>query len=259
MLTRDFLDERLVPELEQGTVQYHDHIRRYLFAQQFVAGKKVLDVACGTGYGSAILQRANTSKVISIDIDARALRYAKRRWSNLSLFQGNATNLPIASTSVDVVISFETLEHISEPHLFLKEIHRIIHPTGFFILSTPNRKLASPESTLPFSPYHAFEPTLDELKELLDSAQWTIERLHGMMHSERIKLKTPSKPFSRQENIIAWSAYFRYLVSRLLPPALYARLRKSEPIDISDSILIETADETSAYFVAVCRPTGKIL
>src|SRR5471032_1723176 len=118
-LSKAFLDERHVPELESGTTQYFDHIRRYLFAQQFVAGRTVLDIACGTGYGSHMFHLARAKQVISIDISAEALAYASARWGAAGFLAGDASAVPLKSASVDVIVSFETLEHLPEPNKFL--------------------------------------------------------------------------------------------------------------------------------------------
>ena len=108
MLTRSFLDERLVPELEYGTIQYFDHMRRYLFAQQFVQGKRVLDIATGTGYGSDILNRGGAAQVFGIDLDIQALKYAARKWQAAQLLQADAAAIPFGDRSIDVVVSYET-------------------------------------------------------------------------------------------------------------------------------------------------------
>src|SRR4051794_425671 len=105
LLGRDFLDERLVPELEVDTVQYFDHIRRYLFAQQFARGKVVADIACGSGYGSDILLRAHAQQVFAIDISPNALIYARARWKHIHFLQGDAARLPLGTSTIDTVVS----------------------------------------------------------------------------------------------------------------------------------------------------------
>lgn len=258
MLTRDFLDERLVPELDADTVQYYDHIRRYLFAQQFVQGKRTADIACGTAYGSVMLQQAGATSVIGVDLSSDALRYAIRRpdrhGSEVLLVQADGLKLPLQTGSIDVVVSFETVEHIPTPEQFLNEIRRILSPGGLLIVSVPNRAVASPGSDTPFSPYHAFEPTLSELKTLITANGFHLRALHGMTHSIRSRslLRGATGKFSRQPRIIAWSAYLRRTLIDLIPPILYQRIRQAPPLSISDSILTDQADEHSSYFVCVC-------
>src|SRR5258708_35164707 len=95
LLTKDFLAERLVPELEPETVQYFDHVRRYLFAQQFVGGRTALDIACGTGYGAHILRLGRAKQVIGIDINSEVVGYAGARWGAAGFLSGDATALPL--------------------------------------------------------------------------------------------------------------------------------------------------------------------
>ena len=258
LLRQSFLDEHLVPELEQGTVQYFDHIRRYLLAQQYAAGKVILDIACGTGYGSAILQQSGAKQVISADISPAVLTYAARQWSTGCFVQANAQQLALAPQSIDLIVSFETLEHLPEPRLFLAEAKRILKRSGTLILSTPNRAIASPGSATPFSPFHAFEPTLPELRSLLTDAGWTITALHGITHSARAeRLIHPAQaPYPRRDNRIAWAAYLRLWFTSLMPPLLFnwlSRQRHIPTLTIADSVLVEHATESSAYFVAVCE------
>jgi len=258
LLSKDFLDERLVPELETGTAQYFDHIRRYLFAQQFVQKKTVLDVACGTGYGSNILRLGRARQVISIDISPAALRYASRQWGVRGLLQADATCLPLRSGIIDVIVSFETLEHLAAPDSFLSEAARLLRPAGTLILSTPNRAMASPGSLIPFSPYHTFEPTLPELELLLKNAGWQIVELYGIVHSPRLEaiIAPASQAFAKTGNQIAWAAYLRRWLQNILPGALYqwqSRVRHIPQFGIEDSILTRQADEKSSYFVVRCQ------
>lgn len=258
MLTRDFLDERLVPELEADTVQYFDHVRRYLFAQQYVQGKRTADIACGTAYGTVMLQQAGAASVIGVDLSIEALRYAvrlpDRREARVVLVQADGLKLPLLTGSIDVVVSFETLEHIPTPDRFLTEIKRVLSPGGLLIASVPNRAVASPGSATPFSPYHAFEPTLSELQALIRENGFEIHALHGLTHSARSRslLDSANARFSKQPRVIAWSAYMRRTLIGLLPPIVYQRIRRAPLLSISDSILTEVAREDSSYFVCVC-------
>lgn len=258
LLTRDFLDERLVPELEYGTVQYFDHVRRYLLAQQYVGGRRVLEIACGTGYGGEILRQGSAQQVIGIDLSLDALRYTMSQWPYSQVIQGDAGCLPLPSASLDAIVSFETLEHLSEPGTFLSEAKRLLRTDGLLILSTPNRAVASPDSDTPFSPYHAFEPTLDELRDLLTDSDFTILAMHGLTHSARAQalIRSASAPFQRQPNQIAWVAYLRMWIRAVLPPLIIdwlGRRRQIPVLDISDSVLTQDASTESAYFVAVCQ------
>lgn len=258
-LSRDFLNERLVPELEFGTVQYFDHLRRYLFAQQYVAERYVLEIACGTGYGADILRRGHAQEVFSLDISLPALRYAQHLQPVGSYACADALDLPLGQQSFDVIISFETLEHLPNPQRFLHEALRVLRPGGMLILSTPNRAVVSPGSTTPFSPYHSFEPTLEELRSLLTTSGWQIEALHGMMHSPAAApLAQPAQgPYAREEAARpAWGAYLRRWVSDWLPPILMRALQTWRAIPvlmIADAVLQQQATEDCSYFVAVCR------
>jgi 2-polyprenyl-3-methyl-5-hydroxy-6-metoxy-1,4-benzoquinol methylase len=256
-LSRAFLDERLVPEMEADTVQYFDHLRRYLFAQTFVWGKTVLDIACGTGYGSDILRRGGAREVISLDLSAQALAYAANRWKALRLCQADAGRLPLPAGSSEVVVSFETLEHLPDPDAFLREVARVLTPDGVFVLSTPNRALASPGSVVPFSPYHTFEPLEAELRDLLVRNGWHLQAMYGMKRSSAVPPPTHSdRVIVRADNPKpAWGAYLRRWLRAWLPPAIYHLLQRARHIptlDIADALITEST-ENATYFLVVAR------
>lgn len=257
MLSRAFLDERLVPELAQDTVEYFDHLRRYLLAQSYVQGKRVLDIACGTGYGSDILAKGGARHVLSFDLSAEALRYARQRWQASYFSQADALQLPLAEHSLDVIVSFETLEHLPDPQAFLAEARRVLVPQGILILSTPNRLAASPNSDSPYSPYHAFEPTLAELQALLTRAGVHIQHIYGMGYSEQARalVRPAHAPYGKNTGV-AWTAYLRYGLTRLLPPALMDLLRtwrRIPRLSLADSCIFQDASDASSYFIAVCQ------
>ena len=135
----EFTGERFIP----GTAGeiWHEHWHRYHFAAPLVAGQDVLDVACGEGYGSALLA-ARARSVIGADIAPGAVEHARSRYAaipNLEFRQADCAALPFAAASFDAVVSFETIEHILTQAPFLDEIRRVLRPDGFLILSCPNK------------------------------------------------------------------------------------------------------------------------
>lgn len=117
------------------------HLRRYEFALAHAAGRRVLDAASGTGYGSRILMLpGGASEVVGVEIDPRAADYATRRHGQpgVTFIAADATDTPFPDRSFDLITSFETIEHLLEPGALLDEFSRLLRPGGMLILSTPN-------------------------------------------------------------------------------------------------------------------------
>jgi SAM-dependent methyltransferase len=135
-----FTGERYTPGLDWPDVSC-EHWHRYLWAAGQVAGLRVLDLACGEGYGSALLART-AARVTGIDSSADAIAHAARtyRAANLRFVQGRAGHVPIAEEScVDVIVSFETIEHLDaeEQRRLIAEARRLLQPSGVLLISTP--------------------------------------------------------------------------------------------------------------------------
>ncbi|MGC8889892.1 MAG: methyltransferase domain-containing protein [bacterium] len=164
----DFTGERMVPGKADSATELQ-HINRYKFAKELVKGMSVLDVACGEGYGSNML--AETAKeVIGVDISKETIEQARRKYvkKNLCFKVMNAEELSFEDSYFDIVVSFETIEHLERPYKFLKEIKRVLKDGGLFIVSTPNRDLASLGSPIPLNKFHKEEWTLEQFKKLID-------------------------------------------------------------------------------------------
>ncbi len=134
--------ERMVPEISDPCT-FWEHIDRYRFASRWVQNKRVLDIAAGEGYGTRGLLEAGAKHVIGIDIDAEVCEHASKRYG-LEVHQGNAEHIPVDDNSVDVVVSFETIEHVPNAERFIQEIFRVLVPGGTVIISTPETDLYSP-------------------------------------------------------------------------------------------------------------------
>jgi 2-polyprenyl-3-methyl-5-hydroxy-6-metoxy-1,4-benzoquinol methylase len=123
---------------EAGGLHIED-LERYRFAARRVAGLRVVDVACGSGYGSRILAGAGARFTLGID-RARAAMAAAKKFAlpgRLQFVQASGDRLPLGAASVDLVVSIETFEHVREPGALLHEIRRVLKPGGQAVISTP--------------------------------------------------------------------------------------------------------------------------
>jgi len=154
--------ERFLPEEATPPWIRAEHMARFAFASKFVKGATVLDCACGSGVGSRLFSDSQAKKVIALDLSDAALISAADRCagSRVMLARADAMALPIRDESVDVVVSFETFEHLPEPERFLDESRRVLVPGGLLVCSTPNRTVYSPghgPRSIPWNRYHTRE------------------------------------------------------------------------------------------------------
>ncbi|AEE46640.1 class I SAM-dependent methyltransferase [Cellulomonas fimi] len=155
--------ERMVPELHRPSLMYAEHVTRYVAAAELVRGKRVLDIASGSGYGGHLLAETAAS-VVGVDVSAQAVAYAQEKFArdNLEFRQGDATQIPLDDASVDVVTTFETIEHVEDYRAFVAEIDRVLAPGGVAIISTPNDL-----EFIEGNHYHLHEFVYDELLDLV--------------------------------------------------------------------------------------------
>jgi len=155
--------ERMMP-LDAHARIFWEHIERYRFARGFVQGKHVLDIACGEGYGTAALAKAGASSVIGVDIAPDICEQARRNYG-LDVRTGDAQAIPLPDQSIHLVVSFETIEHVPDPCIFLRECARVLVPEGELIVSTPNQLIYS--SCGHQNPFHHIEFNRAEFLDLL--------------------------------------------------------------------------------------------
>ena len=176
--------ERIEPGEMHGKC-YLQHLGRSEFASQSAQGKEVLDVACGTGYGAPILVAAGARRYRGVDISAAAIGIAESLYRvspKISFMLGDASRLDgIEDGTIDVVVSFETIEHLADPRRFLAGLRRVLVPGGTLIVSTPNRAVRDPGGNVnstPANPFHLREWNTSEFTQLLGDC-FTVEEVLG--------------------------------------------------------------------------------
>jgi len=147
-----------------------EHLHRYIEAKKFVKpGNYVLDIACGSGYGANILSEVPQTIIYAGDIDGNSIAGCKTEWKDnksVCFEVMDATSLRFNNDFFDVIISLETIEHLTGYRKMVAEFARVIKPDGVVIISTPNIKVSSPDGKI-INPYHTQEFTYDELKDIL--------------------------------------------------------------------------------------------
>ena len=154
--------ERMMPQTASAA-NFWEHVYRYRWAARYASGQRVLDVACGEGYGTAALQRAGAASVIGVDISPRACEHASRTYG-IEALCAPAHSIPIPDASIDLIVSFETIEHLPSPPGFVLECFRLLAPGGRFIVSTPNRPVYRETFS---NPHHCSEMDQPEFIHLL--------------------------------------------------------------------------------------------
>jgi SAM-dependent methyltransferase len=164
----EFTGERVIPGQVNDDL-WAEHMARYAFAARLAGQARVLDIGCGTGYGTAELaQHAKSST--GIDVSAEAISYAREHYPlpNTTFLAASATALPFSSASFDLITAFEVIEHLPNWHDLLIEARRLLHPNGTFLVSTPNRLYyAESRAADGPNPFHAHEFEFTEFRDAL--------------------------------------------------------------------------------------------
>jgi len=240
--------ERLVLGQKQNNIIIDEHLIRYEFAKQFAAGKKVIDIACGSGYGAKILADGGAREVIGIDTDGTAIEMAIKNYSQAKVAyqQGNAESFQIDGEAADLIVSFETIEHLANQDDFLKNLKRNLKQDGYLIISTPNRDISKNKN-----PFHVKELNQEEFIAILQKyfqQVCLLKQVNGMATA----IMAPNKQsgegkifFTNQgqpEYFIAFCSDrelpsgLNNIIAASINPAALANLRNNPILRLSDKI-----------------------
>lgn len=179
----DFDLERIIPDqlssdpYERETFEIH--AARYRFAGRWVAGKRVLDLACGVGYGSAILREAGATSVTGVDLSPEAIAYARGRYAAPGIeFVVSDGNQFTPERPFDVVVSLESIEHVPDARGFVRRLAGFLAPGGHLIGSVPTTLSTD------VNPYHLHDFSATEFRALFGEVGLTI--VDEMTQSQRV-------------------------------------------------------------------------
>jgi ubiquinone/menaquinone biosynthesis C-methylase UbiE len=222
-----FTGERFLPSCD-GEIAY-EHWHRYAFARRFVQGKRVLDAACGEGYGTSLLA-AVAASAVGVDIDLSTIAQAQQKYgegTRVRFVATSCTGLPLPSATFDVIVSFETIEHLSaeEQPDMLAEFARVLAPSGVLIMSSPNKRLYSDARGYK-NPYHLQELYREEFARLLGRRfpvqRWYHQRMaywSGIWPESEAKEESESASTSHE--LEAWIGDADNIVPYAAPEGMY--------------------------------------
>jgi SAM-dependent methyltransferase len=187
--------ERIVPGTIEWDAFYANHIGRYQFAKERINdlnATDILDAACGVGYGSFLLGADDRLKITGVDNSKDALDVAGTHYKrkNIEFRKDDCHTLTNASDAgpFDCIVSFETLEHLPRPEVFIESCFENLSASGELIVSTPNQLVSSPEGKIDWE-FHEKEYTPGEFVRILSAAGFSSVNLFGQQMTSIGKLR----------------------------------------------------------------------
>jgi 2-polyprenyl-3-methyl-5-hydroxy-6-metoxy-1,4-benzoquinol methylase len=229
--------ERIVPDATSPGILAL-HLKRYELAASYAAGMRVLDAACGVGYGSAYLAEV-AAEVVGVDIDAESVAYAGDRYAapNLRFEQMDVTALSFDDDTFDVVVSFETIEHVADARSAIHEAARVLRPGGTYLVSTPRVDVTTTE---PQNPFHMTEYSPSDFEALLRTVFTNVD-LYGQRRRETRRHRA-----LRRLDVLGLRKRMR------MPSAAITGSRPTTDLTLDDVVIERGALTRASEVVAVC-------
>jgi SAM-dependent methyltransferase len=228
--------ERTLPDLPEENYWFRRHLAVYEWIAERCAGLRVADLACGEGYGSAVIAR-RAAEVVGVDANPKAHEHARRKYRGENIRFERAL-VEFFDEPCDAIVFLQTIEHVAEPQSLLRRFARLA-PLAF--VSTPNRLTLAPTGAEKSdNPWHLREYALAEYRELVEPCFARVEML-GLFHARKLRLHQLALS-------LGWD---RVHTTLHLTRPFYSRFVPS--ISSGDFALRGTDLERALDFVAVCH------
>jgi ubiquinone/menaquinone biosynthesis C-methylase UbiE len=261
--------ERTIPEqctTVEEMVMYFRHLAAYAWARdQLTPDATVLDIGCGTGYGTRLLSDKGV-RAIGLDVDAETIAYARSKYGSgrCEFYAYDGHSLPFGDAEFSACVSFQVIEHVVDDNRFVAEAKRVLKPNGSFVVTTPNGRMRLEKGQRPWNRFHIREYSATELANLLGRhfSQVTMQgiRASPVLYAwERQRIDWAQKTIKRDPFNLR-----RFLPERLKPRIV--RLLKSvdlaRPATATDAIKVDLNDFQPSQenpdewldLLGVCRP-----
>ena len=232
--------ERTLPDVPEENYWFQRHLVVYEWIRRRVGGLRVVDMACGEGYGSDVLSRSAGS-VVGVDANPEAHQHAKARYTRPGL-RFERDMIQTFAEPCDAIVFLQTIEHVPEPGELLEHFKRILDPGGVAYISTPNVLTLAPEGAeRSGNPWHVHEYRAEEFRALLNEHFSQVEML-GLFHARMLRLHELAIRHARWDDVHAKLGLTKRFYDRFVP-AISAR----------DFALRGDDLDRSLDFIAVCR------
>ena len=271
-ITGERVYEKKYRTTETGQNVYLMHIASYEFARKWCVGKRVLDLGCGTGYGTHQIAE-DTTLMVGVDIDLESIDFAKREYKlpNLEYRHiGAGKPLQFEAESFDVILSFQVIEHVGDDFGYLTEAKRLLCTNGTIIVITPDRRNRLLSNQQPWNRWHLREYSQESIIELI-SEVFLIECILNMSAKKEIIERELSRyrinkylllPFTFPGTPYPVRKYLLTLVHKLIALRTFVEksntiIQRDRNIGIED-ILFEKKSDLSLCLVCIGKKTNNV-
>jgi 2-polyprenyl-3-methyl-5-hydroxy-6-metoxy-1,4-benzoquinol methylase len=233
--------ERTLPDVPEENYWFRRHLVVYEWIRTRVGGLRVVDMACGEGYGSDVLSRSAAS-VVGVDANPEAHAHAKARYSRPGL-RFERDMVQTFDEPCDAVVFLQTIEHVEDAGALLEHFKTILNPGGVAYISTPNVLTLAPKGAeRSGNPWHVHEYRAEEFRELC-AAHFADVEIHGLLHARKLRAHELAIRHARWDDVHAKLGLTKRFYDRFVPA-----------ISERDFALRTGALDRSLDFIAVCRP-----
>jgi SAM-dependent methyltransferase len=232
--------ERTLPDVPEENYWFRRHLAVYEWIAARVAGQRVVDMACGEGYGSDVLAAAGTASVVGVDANPEAHEHARLRYARPNLrFERDLVES--FAEPCEAVVFLQTIEHVQDAGAILEHFKSMLVPGGVTYVSTPNRlTLAPPGAEKSDNPWHVREYRAEQFRTLCEGHFERVEML-GLFHARKLRVHEIAIK-------LGWDSFHRAL--RLTKP-FYDRFTPA--IAASDFRLGGSDLDRALDFLAICH------
>jgi SAM-dependent methyltransferase len=232
--------ERTLPDVPEENYWYRRHLVVYEWIASRVVGKRVVDMACGEGYGSDLMAARGAASVVGVDANPDAHEHARLRYVRPNL-RYDRNLVESFAEPCDAVVFLQTIEHVADPGAILEHFRSMLAPGGVAYVSTPNLlTLAPPGAEKSDNPWHLKEYREEEFRELCESRFGEVEVL-GLFHARRLRIHELAI-LAGWDTVHSRLGFTRRFYDRFTPA-----------ISTSDFRLSGDGLERALDFLAVCR------